>query len=249
MGNRRRTNRENAQHSTGPRTQQGKQRSRLNAFKHGLSGQYLVLAEHEHEAYYKLNDRMCRDVEVKTEPERQILVKIVDINFRLNRLTSIESNMYTLDTVDHTSQRAEDDRVAVMDAQARAWKNDAHTFDVLGRYEARLSKQLLQYQKELERLIAARLSQSKPAEGTTRAMRNPAPPFVMREQPPYEDGHATLVASQPTKTTPHTPKMASFGKTVLTAAPIAIHPPKTDRKPLPPPARLRIPEPPEAVAA
>ena|SRR3569832_427480 len=85
-------NKLNAQQSTGPRTEQGKQRSRLNAFKHGLSGQYLVLAEHEHEAYHQLSDRMLKDVDVRTEPERQMLTKIIDLNFRLNRISTVESN-------------------------------------------------------------------------------------------------------------------------------------------------------------
>lgn len=36
-------NRENAQKSTGSRTEEGKQRSRFNAFRHGITSQTLVL--------------------------------------------------------------------------------------------------------------------------------------------------------------------------------------------------------------
>ena len=36
-------NRENAQHSTGPKTEAGKQKSSLNALRHGLTGQTVVM--------------------------------------------------------------------------------------------------------------------------------------------------------------------------------------------------------------
>ena len=35
-------NRENAQHSTGPRTIEGKKRASRNAFRHGLTGQIVI---------------------------------------------------------------------------------------------------------------------------------------------------------------------------------------------------------------
>jgi hypothetical protein len=180
----------NAKHSTGPKTQGGKQRARLNAFKHGLSGQHLILVEHEHEAYHRLCARMIQDLSPQTEPERQITQKVIDLNFRLNRLTAIETNMYTVDAVDHTLPTDHDDRTEVMWAQTRAWKADAQIFDTLGRYEGRLSRQLLQYQKELERLQGARkadenISQPKATAAVNpdlASFGNPVPAFVMQEE-------------------------------------------------------------------
>ena len=145
-------NRANAEKSTGPRTKAGKQRAALNAFKHNLSGQHLVLVEHEFDAYHDACERALRDMKPQTEMERQIAQKIIDINFRLNRITSLETNMFNLDTVHAATDMYDDDRTEIMCAQTRAWKNESHHFDLLGRYEARLSKQLLNYQKELERL-------------------------------------------------------------------------------------------------
>ena len=43
-------NQENAQHSTGPRTPEGKQRSSFNATRHGLTGQVNVRTEEEQKA-------------------------------------------------------------------------------------------------------------------------------------------------------------------------------------------------------
>ena len=149
-------NQQNAQHSTGPVTPEGKQRSRMNAFKHNLTGNNLILQQHELQAYTELTAKMLADLKPESEPERQIAQKIIDLDFRLNRITAIENNMLNFDLMQHERVNQSDDRTEVMLAQTRAWKADAHSFDLLGRYEGRLSKQLLQYQKELERLQTLR---------------------------------------------------------------------------------------------
>jgi hypothetical protein len=47
-------NRANAAKSTGPRSTPGKQRSSMNAVKHNLSGQHLILLATETEAYNRV---------------------------------------------------------------------------------------------------------------------------------------------------------------------------------------------------
>ena len=149
-------NRANAQKSTGPSTRPGKQRSSMNAVKHNLSGQHLMLQETELAAYNRMAASMLIDLNPKTEPERQIAQKVIDINFRLNRLTAIENNIFSFGLVANETDSPNDDRIEVMAAQTRAWIERANSFDTLGRYEARLSRQLLKYQEEFERLQAER---------------------------------------------------------------------------------------------
>ena len=48
-----------------------------------------------------------------------------------------------------------------MATQTRAWLERSHYLDTLGRYEARLSRQLLKYQEEFERLQAVRKEQER----------------------------------------------------------------------------------------
>jgi hypothetical protein len=151
--------RNNAEHSTGPRTPKGKQRSRCNAVKHNLSGQNLILLESERVAYNRMATSMLNDLNPKTEPERQIAQKIIDTNFRLNRLTAIESNMFSFGLLENETDNEHDDQIETMAAQTRAWIERANSFDLLGRYETRLSRQLLKYQAELERLQAERKKQ------------------------------------------------------------------------------------------
>src|ERR1700691_3261191 len=104
---------------------------------------------------------MLIDIKPKSEPERQIAQKIIDTNFRLNRLTAIENNMFGFGIIGTETDCAHDDRIEIMAAQTRAWTERTNSFDVLGRYESRLSRQLLKYQEEFERLQAVRKEQER----------------------------------------------------------------------------------------
>ena len=142
------------------------------------------MQQHESAAHEDLTERMLRDLKPVTEPEKQIAQKIIELNFRLNRITAIENNMLNFDMGPEEPAFEEDEGIARMMGQAAAWKKDAHAFEILGRYEARLSKQLLQYQHELERLKTVRKAEAADA-----------------EKP-----------SQPTQTAPLNHESASFGK-------------------------------------
>ena len=148
--------RANAQKSTGPTSVPGKQRSSMNAMKHNLSGQHLIMLATEREAYNRMGTSMLIDLAPKSEPERQIAQKIIDTNFRLNRITAVENNMFSFGITGSETDCAHDDRIEVMAAQTRAWTERAGLFDTLGRYESRLSRQLHKYQEEFERLQAVR---------------------------------------------------------------------------------------------
>jgi hypothetical protein len=210
-------NHQNALRSTGPKSVAGKQRSSLNAFKHGLSGNHLVMQPHEFAAYEQHTAKMLSDLKPQTEPEKQIAQKIIDLNFRINRITAIENNMLNFDMGANEPDFEPDEGIARMMGQARAWKKEAQSFEILGRYESRLSRQLLQYQKELERLQTVRTLQSRDGEGA--------------------------VVSQPTETAPLNPESASFGKTAPAYVMSAASTHETNREPLPPPARLLVPTP------
>ena len=151
-------NRSNAEKSTGPKTAKGKQRSAMNAFKHGLTGQNLMLQPNEMEAYNRLTASMLSDLKPKTEPERQLAQKIIDGHFRLNRLAGVENNMFNFGLIQHTTDTPHDDRIEVMVAQTRAWIEQSHAFDVLGRYETQLSRQLFKYIEEFNRVQKDRIA-------------------------------------------------------------------------------------------
>jgi hypothetical protein len=145
-------NRANAQHSTGPKTDAGKQASRFNAIKHNLTGQSLILQPDEFDAYDRLTKALRDELDPKTELERQTVQKIIDTNFRLNRIAGLENNMLNFGLWEKQQETQSDERLDVMKAQTLAWMERAKSFDLLGRYESRLTKQLLLFTRELERL-------------------------------------------------------------------------------------------------
>src|SRR5271154_5166812 len=124
-------NRIKAQQSKSPRDLPSQQRSHLSAVKHNLSGQHMILLVTETDAYNRMGTAMLTDLKPKSEPERQIAQKIIDTNFRLNRLTSIENNMFSFGLMRNETDTAHDDRIEVMAAQTLAWTERANSFDVL----------------------------------------------------------------------------------------------------------------------
>src|ERR1700689_2289210 len=96
-------------------------------------------------------------------------------------------NMLNFDMGSNEPDWEEDEGLARMMGQARAWKKDAQSFEILGRYEARLSRQLLQYQNELGRMQAARALANR--------------------------DHKGVVGAQTKETAPLNPESASFGRT------------------------------------
>jgi hypothetical protein len=111
---------------------------------------------------------MLKHLNPKSKPENQIALKIIDTNFRLNRMVAIENNMFSFGVVENEHGSSDnEDRIEVMGAQTRAWIQHAPLFDTIGRYEARLSRQLLKYQQEFERLQAVRKRQERIDEDKT----------------------------------------------------------------------------------
>jgi hypothetical protein len=88
------TNRANAQHSTGPRTAEGKARSSQNARKHGLSLQRHAVLEHEDPAAY---DRLHQELSAIYEPasprEHLALEEIAHCRWALQRFDQAEATL------------------------------------------------------------------------------------------------------------------------------------------------------------
>jgi len=89
-------NRANAQLSTGPRTQEGKQRSSLNALRHGLTGQIVVMPTEDLQAYQRHVASFVDDLRPKGPMESHLVQSLADTAWRLNRVASLEANLLTL---------------------------------------------------------------------------------------------------------------------------------------------------------
>jgi hypothetical protein len=87
-------NRANSEHSTGPRTEAGKQRSSLNALRHGLTCRTAVLPT-EDLAVYEQHCRRFRDeYQPATTTEVQLVTELANTSWRLNRIPFLEADLF-----------------------------------------------------------------------------------------------------------------------------------------------------------
>ena len=90
-----RANKENAQHSTGPRTAEGKQRSSRNALKHGLCALDPLIPGEDPEAFEQHFCEIEFDLQPATAIESNLVEQIADVSWRLKRLSRIEAAVIT----------------------------------------------------------------------------------------------------------------------------------------------------------
>jgi hypothetical protein len=111
--NRAEINRQNAAHSRGPVTPEGKRRVSLNALRHGLTGQTIVLPSEDLAAYQK----HCGELHTELKPQGLIESKcvqtIADTYWRLDRIRAMENSLFGLAACEHTGEarvRGSDER-------------------------------------------------------------------------------------------------------------------------------------------
>jgi hypothetical protein len=87
------TNRENAQKSTGPRTEDGKRRSRRNALRHGLTAETVVEGLEDTEDYRAFEATIIADYDAHTAVERELVLRLASLLWRIRRATGIETDL------------------------------------------------------------------------------------------------------------------------------------------------------------
>jgi hypothetical protein len=90
-------NRLNAMKSTGPRTSEGKARSRLNAVRHGLTSEVVVNALEDANEYQQLEKSIRAEYQPGTVVERVLVARLASLLWRLRRSTKIETGLFQLD--------------------------------------------------------------------------------------------------------------------------------------------------------
>jgi hypothetical protein len=84
-------NRDNAQRSTGPKTQEGKQSASRNAIRHGLTGTQIVIPGEDSAAYEDLRQGLHRSHQPANEAERILVDQIAANSWRLMRAHRVET--------------------------------------------------------------------------------------------------------------------------------------------------------------
>jgi len=82
-------NRENAQKSTGPRTEAGRSAVRMNALKTGLTGRTVWIEEEDAPLYRKLAADFIQDLQPVGPQESALVQSVVDLHWRLEQIPGL----------------------------------------------------------------------------------------------------------------------------------------------------------------
>jgi hypothetical protein len=86
-------NRRNALRSTGPKTEQGKRRSRRNAVRHGLTAETVISALEDSDDYRAFEGTITADYDAQTAVERELVLRVASLLWRIRRATAIETDL------------------------------------------------------------------------------------------------------------------------------------------------------------
>jgi hypothetical protein len=152
-------NQANAQRSTGPRTETGKQASSKNALKTGLTGQTVLLPTDSLPAYEALIARFQKKYNPANPEETTLVQSIIDTTWRLERITTLDFAIFAMGAVELADEFPD-----VHDPDTRAQMIQAQTYlkyekqlRNLHTQEARLQRLLTKETTELQRLQSDRL--------------------------------------------------------------------------------------------
>jgi hypothetical protein len=93
-------NRRNAAKSTGPVTPEGKERSRCNAVRHGLTAETVIGALEDAANYKAFEAAIIADYDAQSAVERELVLRLASALWRLRRATAMETGLFAIEA-DH----------------------------------------------------------------------------------------------------------------------------------------------------
>src|SRR5215211_8060670 len=88
-------NRRNARKSTGPKTPEGKEVSRLNAVKHGLLSQEVLLRGEDEATLKEFSEGLMAELQPEGVLENMLIEDIIAAHWRLRRLRRVDAGIFT----------------------------------------------------------------------------------------------------------------------------------------------------------
>ncbi len=177
-------NRRNALKSTGPRTEAGKRTSSLNAYKHGLTGQRVIMTAEEAEARDRFTDDIIADLKPVGAMEENLAQSVADSHWRIHRAVAIEDNIFAAEAwheeeraFERAAERNEEcayDGVDRALAPMRTFTNDPKRFHLLTTHEMRLHRKAQADLKQLRELQTARRAEEARAQAERLRAAQPA---------------------------------------------------------------------------
>jgi hypothetical protein len=155
-------NRANSLHSTGPKTAAGKKQSSLNALRHGLTGQIVVMPSEDLAAYRSHLESFTDEYDPQGATEAHLVQALADAAWRLNRIAALETNLLTLGIASGTHPFT-DTSSELKDAMSivAALESHSKTLANLSMHSQRLSRQFERNVTQLRELQETRRAQQK----------------------------------------------------------------------------------------
>jgi hypothetical protein len=168
-------NRRNAQHSTGPRTEEGKAAVRLNSLTHGLRAEDSLLPGEDEQAFEDLRQAFHQQHDPQGPAELFCVEKMLLSFWRNRRIAKIETDLYMQFYPSKPEQSKNMDGVLGRSFAIDSLGQD--NFCRLARYESSIDRAFYRASKELQALQKARI-------GFARQNENPPPPAAIQPAPP-----------------------------------------------------------------
>ena len=160
-------NRRNALKSTGPKTERGKERARLNALRHGMTAKQLVASDEDFGDFARFNAELRATLAPADAVEEQLVDGIVVSTWRLRRAWRTEAAVIKLE-----ARRADYwDKPSVA---AVPISRAAQELERISRYEAALERLIQRAYAALERRQARRAAAPASASTQTPDLQNEA---------------------------------------------------------------------------
>jgi hypothetical protein len=156
--NRQEINQQNAQHSTGPKTPEGKYRSSQNALRHGLTSQIVVMPGEEIGTYKAHFQSFEDEYKPKGPTEAHLVQTLADTAWRMQRVSSLENNLLSIDGEKIQLDR-DWRRNALAEAASITKAERTRTFAILSLHDQRLHRKFEKTLKLLRQVQADRRAQ------------------------------------------------------------------------------------------
>jgi hypothetical protein len=150
----------NGAKSNGPKTEDGRRAASLNAVKHGLTAETVVLPNESEEEYQAELHGYLQHFAPANKPEADLVLQLASAQWRLARYTAVETSLFDIQMeksckyVDKEWKNIDESRRVALAFQALS---GAHSpLALLNRYQARLHHEYQRILKALLQLQAAR---------------------------------------------------------------------------------------------
>jgi hypothetical protein len=187
----------NAQSSTGPRTEAGKETVSRNSVVHGLAAKKFFLSEEDKPAFTELRDSLIEHYDPKTAHEHALLEEFAEAKWRCRTARTMEASFLEIVVQE---QRKADPALSRERALAQVFIDDRlqKRMRLMMRYLNAAERSAAIAQRELERVLAQRHAEEH-AQAELRAWAAMRAPAAAAPQPPRPDSADRVCSVIPQK--------------------------------------------------